>query len=219
MSLLCLIIEISNIFKMPEHASLFTSPPDRLLRLLENHLPHSLLMFRKLQYLKHRSADSALPEVIYTSNRGKLGDSDSDAEPEAFTVLFINTSSSGSTAMYVYSTIEDGRNDDADESEYERQLDVITQELLKLRRVVEGHMGKEVPDIVVLGGLNSVTRRLWEKTGRIAGRSSSSYDNWILDMINVPDLGSSLPDGMVWDTVDLEDCRVVASRTDIPRPP
>ena len=203
--------------KMSVDANLFTSPPDKMLRLLQKRLPHSLILFRKLQYLKRTRSDSPLPEIIFTSNRGTF--SETSPDPEAFTVAYMNTSGRASTAMYIYSTIEDGRDDGVGEQEYERQLGVITREAMQLRQTLQRDQGKTVPEAVVLGALNTATRRLLEKSSRIKGRPSGIYDNWILDLEKVPNLGSDLPDGMFWDTATLDDCRIVASRTDIPRPP
>lgn len=190
-----------------------------MLRLLQRRLPHSLILFRKLQYLKRTRSDSPIPEIIFTSNGGNFNEDETSPDPEAFTVAYMNTSGRASTAMYIYSTLEDGRDDGVSEQEYERQLGVITREAMQLRQTLQRDQGKAVPEVVVLGALNTSTGRVLEKSGRLKGRPSSIYDNWILEIEKVPKLSYDLQDGMFWDTATLDDCRVVASRTDIPRPP
>lgn len=122
--------------------------------------------------------------------------------------------------MYLYSTLQDYEEEPERSAvaETEKQLEKLLQKLIELRHVMEEDLKTELPPAVVLGSLHSRIRKLLEKTMRVSPRPSGNYDKWIFDVGKVPELDMSLPGDMVWGTGSLEDCRVVASRTDIPRP-
>lgn len=201
----------------------FITPPEGLEKLLMARLPTSLTLLRKVQYLRRKTTSQAkFPQILFTSNRAPIGDGAvSLSNPSSFTVAYINTTIAQSTSMYLYTTLQDYEDEPESSAvaETEQQLERILQRLIQLRSELEQDMKTELPGSVVLGSLHSRIRGLWEKTGRVSPRPTGLYDKWIFDLAKVPQLDETLPDGMVWGTGTLEDCRVVASRTDIPRPP
>ncbi|KAJ3492997.1 hypothetical protein NLG97_g5013 [Lecanicillium saksenae] len=202
---------------------IFIRRPSGLEKLLLAHLPTSLTLLRKVQYLRRKTTAAAkFPQILFVSNAASIGDGEETlSSPSSFTVAYINTTIAQSTSMYLYSTLQNYEAEPGSCAvvETERQLEVILQKLIKLRKEMEQDMKIELPPSVVLGSLHSRMRGLWEKSGRISPRPTGLYDKWIFDVARVPQLDESLPEGMVWGTGTLEDCRVVASRTDIPRPP
>ncbi|KAJ6788943.1 hypothetical protein PWT90_05195 [Aphanocladium album] len=201
----------------------FIVPPEGLEKLLLTHLPTSLTLLRKVQYLQRKTTAAAkFPQILFVSDGASIGDGDEAlSNASSFTVAYINTTIAQSTSMYLYSTLQDSEAEPESSAvvETERQLEVLLQRLVKLRKDMEEDMKIELPPSVVLGSLHSRIRGLWEKTGRISPRPTGLYDKWIFEVNRVPQLDETLPDGMVWGNGTLEDCRVVASRTDIPRPP
>lgn len=200
----------------------FVTPPEGLEKLLLGNLPTSLTLLRKVQYLRRKAMSTAkFPQIVLVSDGAPIGDgAEPLSQPGSFTVAYINTTVAQSTSMYLYSTLQNYQDEpeSAAVAETERQLALILQKLIQLRHAVEEDAKTELPPSVVLGSLHSRIRALWEKTGRIAPRPTGLYDKWIFDVGRVPRLDDSLPEGMVWGSGTLEDCRVVASRTDIPRP-
>lgn len=208
---------------MGNRVEAFITPPEGLEKLLLAHLPTSLTLLRKMQYLRRKSTVQAkLPQVLFVSDcKAPIGNgTEPAAEPSSFTVVYINTTIAMSTSMYLYSTLQDYEQEPHSDAviETERQLELILQKLIQLRHQLEEELNTKLPPSIVLGSLHSRIRALWEKTGRISPRPSGMYDKWIFDVSKVPKLDDPLPDGMVWGSGSLEDCRVVASRTDIPRP-
>lgn len=209
--------------KMPNHVEDFITPPGGLEKLLLTRLPTSLTLLRKVQYLRRKaSATAKLPQVLFVSDgETDIGNGEEPAsEPKSFTVIYINTTVAQSTSMYLYSTLQDYEEEPESSivAETEKQLELLLQKLKELRTILEGELKTQLPPSVVLGSLHTRIRALWVKTGRIEPRPSGVYDKWIFDVSKVPELEDSLPGGMVWGTGSLDDCRVVASRTDIPRP-
>ncbi|OAQ98747.1 hypothetical protein LLEC1_05164 [Akanthomyces lecanii] len=200
----------------------FITPPEGLEKLLLAHLPTSLTLLRKVQYLCRKATSTAKsPQILFASDDAPIGDgSEPLSRPSSFTVAYINTTAAQSTSMYLYSTLQDYQDEPPSSavSQTERQLELILQKLMQLRRAMEEDLKIELPPSVVLGSLHSRIRGLWEKTGRISPRPTGLYDKWIFDVSKVPQLDESLPEGMVWGSGTSEDCQVVASRTDIPRP-
>ncbi|XWW97463.1 hypothetical protein V2A60_005445 [Cordyceps javanica] len=203
----------------------FLIPPESLEQLLLAHLPTSLTLLRKVQYLRRKATSGAnkFPQILLASDGATtIGDGSAPLHtPGSFTVAYINTTVAQSTAMYLYSTLQDCQDEPEASAvaETERQLELILQGLISLRHAMqEEDTQTRIPTSVVLGSLHSRIRGLWEATGRISPRPTGLYDKWIFDVDRVPHLDEELPEGMVWGSGSPQDCRVVASRTDIPRP-
>lgn len=207
---------------MSSGSEAFITPPEGLERLLLAHLPTSLTLLRKVQYLRRKATSTAkFPQILLASDGAPIGDgAEPLSQPSSFTVAYINTTVAQSTSMYLYSTLQNYQDEPPSSAvaETERQLELILQKLIQLRQAMEEVLKIELPPSVVLGSLHSRIRGLWEKTGRISPRPTGLYDKWIFDVSKVPRLDESLPEGMAWGSGTLEDCQVVASRTDIPRP-
>lgn len=207
---------------MSSNLEAILTPPEGLERLLLAHLPTSLTLLRKVQYLRRKATSKAkFPQILLASDGAPISDgAEPKSQPSSFTVAYINTTVAQSTSMYLYSTLQNYKDDPPSSAvvETERQLELILQKLMQLRRVMEDDLKTQLPPSVVVGSLHSRIRGLWEKTGRISPRPTGLYDKWIFDVSQVPRLDESLPDGMVWGSGTLKDCQLVASRTDIPRP-
>ncbi|OAA69643.1 hypothetical protein ISF_02913 [Cordyceps fumosorosea ARSEF 2679] len=210
----------------------FVTPPEDLEKLLLAHLPDSLTLLRKVQYLRRRASLSKakFPQILLASSPSPSpsdgvpvangGQVPPRQPPRSFTMAYISTTVAQSTSMYLYSTLQDDPEPPGATAvaETEGQLETILHALIRLRRVVQDGVRPNLQATVVLGSLHSRIRGLWEKTGRVVPRPGGHYDKWLFDLGQVPRLDESLPEDMVWGSGSLQDCEVVASRTDIPRP-
>lgn len=200
---------------MVNHTESFDSVPQELVELLTAELPYSLPLLRRLQFTKFPHGTSKHARVIFIS------DAELSSRPDAYTAAYLDFSKSG-TQMFVYSTLEHPRNGDdtGNDDMYEGQVADLVHEIIGLRK----EYGKELlftnPERILIGTLHSKLRSILEQfEGRVESRPSGLFDKWLMKRDEVPLLGDSLPPGMHWHAASLEDCRIICSRTDIPRTP
>lgn len=201
---------------MAPATEIFTSVPERLLDLLVERLPSSLTILRRLQFAAYRNVTSPDARIIVSSDVGGLGDGSTN--PKHFTVVYARLLGGPDTQMIMYSTMEETYQTlSTDERpQHEKLIMNCLHELIKLRTAHEGEL--YYGNRVLLGSLHAEVRGVLTKTGRIGVRPSGDYDKWLFNMGDVPQADVPLDEGMYWDTASLEDCRIVVSRTDIPRP-
>lgn len=118
--------------------------------------------------------------------------------------------------MFMYSSMEHGAVNEADLPVHEEHVMNVVRELIRLRKEYGGKL--VYGNSLLLGSLHSDVRGILLKNNRITARPSGDYDKWLFKMDSLPD-PKDIPEGMHWGKASLEDCRLVASRTDIPRPP
>lgn len=200
---------------MVNHINSFNSVPQELVDLLTAELPYSLPLLRRLQFTKFPHGTSEHARVIFIS------DAELSSRPDVYTAAYLDFSRSG-TQMFVYSTLEHPRNGDdtSNDDLYEQQVAELVQEVIDLRK----QYGKELlftnPERILIGSLHSKIRSILEKLeGRVESRPSGLFDKWLMKRDELPLLGDSLPSGMSFDSASFEDCRIICSRTDIPRTP
>ncbi|KAL7917310.1 hypothetical protein ACQKWADRAFT_307088 [Trichoderma austrokoningii] len=202
---------------MVNHTQSFDSVPQELVELLTTELPYSLPLLRRLQFTKFPHGTSEHARVIFIS------DTELSLRPDAYTAAYLDFSKSG-TQMFVFSTLENPRNggDTSNDDMYKEQIADLVQKVISLRK----EYGKELlftnPDRILIGSLHSKIRSILELEaleGRVESRPSGLFDKWLMSRDELPLLGDSLPPGMEWGTASLDDCRIICSRTDIPRTP
>ncbi|KAH7323027.1 hypothetical protein B0I35DRAFT_426951 [Stachybotrys elegans] len=185
----------------------FATVPDWLLAQLSNHLPYSLPLLRRLQFTKLPRGTSEHARIVLVS----------DDTSTCFTVAYVDPAGGPDTHMWLYSTLEDKPLQHAEKAHYTQQLEATIQALVAIYK----DYGRETsyPGCVLLGTVHSEVRALLEPTGRVIPRAVGGYDKWLFKTEDLPRTEVALPEGMYWDRASLEDCRVVASRTNLPRPP
>lgn len=189
---------------MPAHT--YTSVPDHVVALLAAHVPRSLPLLRWLQWARYRENGAPRPgarTVVVVDESG-----------QRFTAAHVDFAGGPDTQMWLYSTLEDGI--EGDVCDYASQIDELTREILRAGRSC-GASKLCYPSALLLGTLATPVRRVLEGMERITGRETGYYDKWLFRATDLPARDFELPPGMRWDTATLEDCRVVMSRTDIPR--
>lgn len=195
--------------------SAWTAPfvPSGLLDLLNQHVPYSLPLLRRLQVAKFRNEITEHSRIIVVSlsDRGvEVADGDN------FVAAYADFSGGPETQMWLFSTVETkDKISEAEESECKRLLKCLVDEMVKLGK----QYGKETtyPGTLLLGTVHTRLRRMLEELNRVTPRATGFYDKWLFKAKDLPDKEAPLPKGMSWDTASLRDCEIVVSRTDIPR--
>ncbi|KAM0454784.1 hypothetical protein ACHAPV_008157 [Trichoderma viride] len=200
---------------MVSHTQSFDSVPKELVELLTTELPYSLPLLRRLQFAKFPHGTSEHARVIFISA------TELSSRPDVYTAAYLDFSKSG-TQMFIYSTLEHPRNgyDSSTDEIYEEQIAELVGEVISLRK----EYGKELlftnPERILIGTLHSQIRSILETfKGRVESRPSGLFDKWLMKRDNLPLLGDDLPPGMEWGSANLDDCRIICARTDIPRTP
>lgn len=201
--------------KMVSRTQSFDSVPKELVELLTTELPYSLPLLRRLQFAKFPHGTSEHARVIFISA------TELSSRPDVYTAAYLDFSKSG-TQMFIYSTLEHPRNgyDSSTDEIYEEQIAELVGEVISLRK----EYGKELlftnPERILIGTLHSQIRSILETfKGRVESRPSGLFDKWLMKRDNLPLLGDDLPPGMEWGSANLDDCRIICARTDIPRTP
>lgn len=197
---------------MSAQALTYNTPPEKLLQLLQDRLPTSLPLLRRLQFTKFPSGTTSHARIVFASESNSLEDV---SRTGSFTATWFDLSNGPDTQMWLYSTLEDDTVTGIEESEYERQLTSVVNEIIRLKKEYE--KDTYYPGCILLGTLHSRVRQLLERSGRVQPRVTGNYDKWLFRLENLPVAEVPLPEGMFWDTATLEDCHLVVSRTDIPR--
>ncbi|KAG8423371.1 hypothetical protein J3458_000272 [Metarhizium acridum] len=196
--------------------SVFDSPPEELLRLLASQLPASLTLLRRLQFALYRNFTRPDARIIVSSDTGRVGDG--PTKPKYFAVAYAEFSTGPDTQMVMYSSMEQGSPTDEELPVHEGHVMNLVRTLVRLRKEYGGKL--VYGNSLLVGSLHSDVRNILAKTGRVTTRPSGDYDKWLFRMEHLPEPKETLHlAGMRWGTASLEDCRLVASRTDIPRPP
>lgn len=184
----------------------FKTPPRELYTLLSEHLPLSVTLTRRLQFTALPGGSTSHSRVLFASTEGKLASS-----PKSFTAAYLDISGGPDTQMVLYSTAESDVPGD-----YVSQFQALVAECIKIRQSYgKTHYGGSV----LLGSLDSKSQAFLETiSGRVQSRSTGEYNKFFFDVDKIPDTTTALPEGMTWGTGTLDDCKVVVSRTDIPRP-
>ncbi|KAF5699416.1 gnat family protein [Fusarium globosum] len=198
---------------MADFVRVYTTVPEQLLALLTKQLPYSLPLLRRLQFTKFENGLRETARVILVAESQLEEGADL---PKRFTAAYIDVGGGPDTQMWIYSTLEHPDNADTnDTAVYEQQLQKIVEESVVIAKAY-GHP-LVYGEAVLVGTLHDSVRDLLSKTGRVQARETGAYDKWLFKYEDLPKEEIALPKGMHWGTATDDDCRVVISRTNIPR--
>ncbi|RSL50101.1 hypothetical protein CEP53_008919 [Fusarium sp. AF-6] len=197
---------------MAEYVQVYSTVPEGLLKLLDDNLPYSLPLLRRIQFTKFEGGLTKTARIILVSEHG---DFESES-PQRFSAAYLDIGGGPDTQMWVYSTVEKSSEPDAKETIiYERQLARLTDEAIGIAKGYNKELA--YPGAVLLGTIHDTTRALLSKTGRVEPRETGAYDKWLFQYQDIPNDETELPEGMNWGTANEDDCAVVVARTNIPR--
>jgi len=198
---------------MSQATQVFSAPPTWLVVALEEHLPYSLPLLRRLQFTSYPKGRTPSSHVVF------VGGSDDAAQTatkiDAFAAAYVDFSRGLETQMWMYSTLEDGQADDATLLLCEDQIVTLVAEVGRISSQFTEQ--RAYPNSVLIGTLNAVVRSAMEKRGIcVRARSALGYEKWLVKVDDLP-AEDVLPDGMTWAAVTAADCVLVLSRTAIQR--
>ncbi|KAK5996446.1 hypothetical protein PT974_01780 [Cladobotryum mycophilum] len=200
---------------MPSYAFSFSTVPAWVTDLLEDRLPYSLVLLRRLQFTKFNDGTTPHARIIFVSDIDDLGVLEAGSrQPTMFTAAYLDFSEGPDTEMFLYSTLHADQQQQSS-IEYEEQLGSFLQETSRIRE----EYGKDTAfgNQVLVGALQTEVRRAFERLGRVQQRPFGYYDKWLFNVHELPQFDESLPNGMYWDEATLDDCHVIVSKTEIPR--
>jgi len=181
-------------------------PPTEVLSVLEQHLPYSLPVLRRLQFMNFPGGQTSDSHVLSTF--------DKELPAQDFAVAYLDFSRSPETEMWLYSSIENPVTD-GNNTVCEEQI----LELLKRVRDIESQIAqdrREWPGVVLIGTLHEKILGILEKHARVKEKTYKHF-KFIFKVENLP-TGVPLPDKeLSYSTVKLSDIPLVLSRTHIPR--
>jgi hypothetical protein len=189
------------------------SDPSTVISLLESHLPYSLPLLRRLQFMSLPGGRSGDSHVLASFGN------DASRRKDGFTAAFLDFSRGPETETWIYSSLENPDSADEFESQAEGQIIQLFQRVKSLEKVYCWGAGVEVkretPGVVLVGTVHEkVLSILQEK--KLVKNFTNPHFKFVFMQENLP-AQRDLPDGMEWGVVRVEDLALVLSRTEIPR--
>lgn len=199
--------------------------------LLNDHLPQTITLLRRLQFT-HFPQDT-------TEHAHYLFASDPDGPPEYqggqgghFAAAHLDLSKGPETELYFYSTLEDYYKEPQDgrpsDGELEHILDIIIALLQRVRAIARSTLSSGAHPLfrehgLMVGGLHEPTYQLLRERRGLTSSYWNPHDAWLFRLDRLPALpeggleGLFGEHGLRWDVVRRGDCRLIASRTRLPK--
>jgi hypothetical protein len=180
-------------------------PPKELLSVLEQHLPYSLPVLRRLQFMNFPGGQT--PDSHVLSTFGK------ELPAQDFAVAYLDFSRGPETEMWLYSSIENPETDG--NTICEQQI----LELLKRVRDIESRISqdrREWPGVVLIGTLHEKILGILEKNSMVKEKTYEHF-KFIFKVEDLPTATPLLDNELSYSAVKLSDIPLVLSRTHIPR--
>ncbi|KAL2759149.1 hypothetical protein ACRALDRAFT_1080686 [Sodiomyces alcalophilus JCM 7366] len=204
---------------MTSEALILTTVPDGLVNLLTSHLPASLPLLRRLQFTSFPGGSTPYSRVLVSAD----GPINTDGQPGHFTAAYLDLSRGPETNMWIYSTLEDARNDSTSPALPPDEAALAEAQILSVlraaRRLVHEHEAQlAYPGAVLVGTINNHVRDMIRaRAPRFPIHNRGDYDKLLFRIDELPPADVVLPEGMRYDRPTLDDCHVVKARTHIPR--
>lgn len=189
---------------MATHITDSPKPSELVLQMLQQHMPYSVPLLRRLQFLTTSGRCG-------TPHSHVLSTFDTEAPSKDFLVAYLDFSEGPDTETWVYSSIESASissNEDLCEEQVLKLLDRI--------REIEAAFGakRETPGIVLIGSLHKKVLQILQKLERVQ-RETEEHTKFLFRVEDLPP-GRALSDGLSWSSVREEDIQLILSRTWIP---
>jgi hypothetical protein len=180
--------------------------PEEVLSVLEAHLPYSLPVLRRLQFMNFPGGQTPDSHVLSTF--------DKELPAQDFAVAYLDFSRGPETEMWLYSSIENPSTDGNNTVCEEQILG-----LLKRVRYIESQIAqdrREWPGVVLIGTLHEKILGILEGHLMVKEKTYEHF-KFIFKVENLPTEAPLLDKELSYSTVKLSDIPLVLSRTHIPR--
>ncbi|KAH7417140.1 hypothetical protein BKA64DRAFT_717951 [Cadophora sp. MPI-SDFR-AT-0126] len=172
---------------------------------LSKHLPHSIALFRRLQFMNIAGGKTSNSHVFTLFE-----------SPNIFTVAYLDFSRGTETEMWLYSSMER-----LPGSEIEARCQKQILEILKRVRDIEGPFveangARATPGIVLIGSLHEKTLSFLEEQQRVK-QATVPYFKFIFEAGDLSPVVTLHSEDLVYSEIRKCDIPLVLSRTDIPR--
>jgi hypothetical protein len=181
-------------------------PPRSVLSVLEQHLPYSLPVLRRLQFMNFPGGQTPDSHILSTF--------DKEVPAQDFAVAYLDLSRGPETEMWLYSSIENP-GIDGNSTVCEEQI----LELLKRVRDIESQIAqdrRQWPGKVLIGTLHEKILGILEKHAMVKEKTYEHF-KFIFKVENLPTGAPLLDKELSYSTVKLSDIPLILSRTHIPR--
>jgi len=189
-----------------------TELPESSYSLLVSHLPHSLALLRRIQFMNIPGGKSDNSHILALID---------GVFSEAFVLAYLDFSRGPETEMWLYSSIERGSLPSEVEAQCEAQ---IIQVLKRVGEIEQDYVSeRDTPGVVLIGSLHErvleVTRK-WKAVSTVRPLTEPYY-KYIFQSEDLPEQkklgGEGEGEGLKWGRIGKENIPLVLSRTAIPR--
>ncbi|KAG4437457.1 hypothetical protein IFR05_007062 [Cadophora sp. M221] len=172
---------------------------------LSSHLPHSIALFRRLQFMNMKGGKTANSHVLTLFE-----------SPSIFTVACLDFSRGTETELWIYSSMEK-----LPGSEIEAGCQKQVLEVLKRARDIEepfvaANGPRVTPGIVLIGSLHEKTLKFLEGQKRVK-EATGPHFKFIFESGDLPPEVVLRSEDFVYGEIRKSDIPLVLSRTEIPR--
>ncbi|KAH9219078.1 hypothetical protein DL95DRAFT_384926 [Leptodontidium sp. 2 PMI_412] len=172
---------------------------------LSNHLPHSIALFRRLQFMDMNGGKTANSHVFTLFESSSV-----------FTVAYLDFSRGTETELWIYSSMEK-----LPGSEIETKCQEQVLEVFERVRDIEGSFvaangPRATPGVVLIGSLHEKTLKFLEEQQRVK-EATGPHFKFIFESGDLPPEVVLPSEDLAYEEIRKSDIPLVLSRTEIPR--
>ena len=172
---------------------------------LSDHLPHSIALFRRLQFMNIKGGKTTNSHVFTLFE-----------SPEIFTVAYLDFSRGTETEMWLYSSMERLPGSEIETNCQEQVLEILKRVKAIENPYVEANGTRATPGIVLIGSLHEKILRFLEDQQRVK-QATGPHFKFIFKAADLPPEIVLRSEDLVYSEIRKSDIPLVLSRTEIPR--
>lgn len=186
-------------------------PSPDLLSRLSQLLPFTIPILRRLQFMDIKGGKTEFSRVLWCA-----ANEPGSTNTEEFAVAYLDFSRGPETEMWLYSSIEQGRQSEARNRQAETQVTELLRRIREIEQSYARKSARDTPGIVLVGSLHERVFNMLRGQGRIA-QATVPHFKFIFNVEDLPHM-TPLPDkSLQWRHINKGDIPLVLSRTSIPR--
>lgn len=180
-----------------------SDPSELVLEVLTQHLPWSLPLLRRLQFMRGSGAKTSHSRVLSTF--------DKENPNREFLVASVDLSRGPETELWLYSSVENGGLP-GNEAVCEKQVLRLFERVREMEKKFESR--RPTPGVVLVATLHAKVLKMLEKHSMVKAKTEEHL-KFIFQMGDLPE-GKPLLEELAWSSVMPTDIPLVLSRTSIP---